>query len=42
MLNNIIQSRYNQIINNSDELERVTNKKGKIKKLKEIKINENN
>jgi hypothetical protein len=31
MLNNIIQSRYNQIINNSRELERVTNKKGKIK-----------
>jgi hypothetical protein len=27
MLNNIIQSRYNQIINNSRELERVTNKK---------------
>ena len=45
MLNNIIQSRYNQLINNSRELERVTNKKGKIKigrsqdEEKKIKIN---
>ena len=45
MLNNIIQSRYNQIINNLRELERVMNKKGKIKICKsqeaekKIKIN---